>query len=164
MYYQSHENNFFNEDNIRFLSKRYKKPILKEMELFAKDYNLDDFEYVNMDAFETLEYINVLFIKFMSVEIKDRIVYTDKHPKYIIDGKISRIDTDLPQMDVPPPGDVYISDRFSNRVKRRETYLYKRNYDKDEQNFKDGLESFNTKLPDISKNKYKSSESHYFTE
>ena len=164
MFYQSHENNFFNEDNVQFLSKRYNRPILKDMDLFAKNNNLDDFEYVGMDAFETLEYINVLFMKQLSIEVKDRVVYTDKHPKYIIDGKIGRIDTDLPQMDTAPPGDIYISDRFSNRVKKRETYLYKRNYDTDEQNFKDGLQGFNTKMPSLGINKYKSSESHYFSE
>lgn len=162
MFYTSHENNFLNEDNVSYLSTKFNYNIQQKMVEFSKNNKLDDFEYVNMDAFETLEYINKLFIDSEKKEVKDSIIITNKHPKYIIDNLQNRIDTDLPFMDISPPEDIFVSEKFRNSVKKRETYLYKRNYDVNENNFKDSLNSFDKKFNPLSKNKYISSESLFY--
>ena len=73
MFYTSHENNFLNEDNVSYLSTKFNYNIQQKMIDFSKNNKLDDFEYVNMDAFETLEYINKLFIDSEKKEVKDSI-------------------------------------------------------------------------------------------
>lgn len=167
------EKTFLSKQNIKDISAYLGRDSTAEMVKWAKKKSLDDYEYISMDFSETLDFTNKEFIKEHN-SIKE--TYTlnmsmgQKYPKLFIQDGVEYYNVnDWRTHDAQTVQEVFRSNknfRYNNEIKKWETSLYKRNYDR--QFHSEGLRDtreLNTlvrgyKMDDIfEKNPYESSNS-----
>ena len=75
------EQMFMTEENIQYISKKLKTNARNIMENYIKETRLDDYESVTHDFLETLNFINISFIK-NNIQKKEYIMPNmgDKYP------------------------------------------------------------------------------------
>lgn len=130
------EQMFMTEENIQYISKKLKTNARNIMENYIKETRLDDYESVTHDFLETLNFINISFIK-NNIQKKEYIM-PNMGDKYPICKVLGTINTDDPSSygkhDAQYEPDVIISNanfRYDNRI-RWVAGLHRRNYDKSE--------------------------------
>ena len=140
--YVSMTSMFLSIDNINKISNELRNNSEEDMKKWANVKDLDDYESVTMDTYETLSYINKEFIKNHKVKQLD---FGDEegqnYPKYnIYDAAPGHDVNDWRSYDAHVKQEVFVTNsnfRYCNRVKKWETSLYKRHYDTD--NHAEGL-------------------------
>lgn len=107
------------------------------MHNWALHKKLDDYESVRMDYLEALEFANNEFIEeYKPKEVEINTSAGQKFPKYYIAEGVENYNVeDFRHHDAKPLPNVMRSNanfRYGNVIKKWETNLYKRNYDRDE--------------------------------
>ena len=129
------EGMFLSASNIRDITAYIGRDATKEMKDYASHKPLDDYESIQMDYSETLDFINNDFVKKHKNKGYELSMATGQaHPKYYIDEGVERYGVnDFRSHDAQSTQEVHRSNenfRYGNKIKRWETSLYKRNYDR----------------------------------
>lgn len=130
------ERMFLSDSNTRDLTAYLGRDATAEMKTYAAAENLDDYESVQMDYSEALDFVNNKFVK----ERKNKgyelnMSVGQKYPKFYIDEGVERYSVDdFRTHDAQLTQEVQRSNanfRYNNKLKKWETSLYTRNYDRD---------------------------------
>lgn len=165
---------FLSDENIKKLSNYAEKNVKDDMVYFANNNLLDDYESVQGDYMEALDFVNDKFIKSISYTINA--ISTAKGQKYpkgiVLDGVENYTVNDFRTHDAQYTQEVIRSNanfRYNNDIKSWRRSAHVRNYDRNEHEsgLKDTRElntltrSYN--MNNIFKdNPYKSSDSHMY--
>ena len=128
---------FLSKSNIRDMSVYIGRDASEEMKKWTKTKKLDDYESVQMDYSEVLDYINIEFVKAHKKK-SDGVSMQDggKYPKYKITDNVEGYTVDdFRTHDAQYAQEVIRSNenfRYGNRFRKWETSLYKRHYDREE--------------------------------
>jgi hypothetical protein len=131
------EKMFLSNNNIINMSAHIGRPMKNEMIKWAKQNPLDDYESVQGDYTESLDYVNDEFSKMY----KDRSVEINtsagqKYPKYYISDGVEKYTTDdFRKHDAKKLQDVRVSNsnfRYNNKIKSWRLSQHRHYYDKDE--------------------------------
>jgi hypothetical protein len=124
--------------NVKFVSAAIKRNALKDMVKWEKKKDIDDYESVSMSILESLDYINKEFI---TAHRQAQQTYTldmsagQKYPKYYIQEGVERYSpNDFRSHDAQFTQQVFRTNanfRYGNVIKKWETSLYKRHYDRE---------------------------------
>lgn len=133
----SMESIFLSKQNIKKLSASIGRNATKEMVDWTKVKKLDDYESVHMDKSEVLDYLNSEFIKAYKKEPVNVILQDGrKYPKYKIADSVEGYTVDdFRTHDAQFVQEVFRTNenfRYGNRLRKWETGLYKRHYDREE--------------------------------
>jgi len=131
------EKMFLNEFNIKKISEHLGRDVKNEMITWASTQDLDDYESVQMNYIESLDYINIEFSKKHKRKTYESNMATGQnYPKYYISEGVEQYTVnDFRKHDANQLQNIMRSNdnfRYGNKVKPWETSLYKRHYDKDE--------------------------------
>ena len=134
---KSLEKMFLSDQNIRDMTAFIGRDVTDEMRKWVNGRNLDDYESVQMDYSEALDFVNIQFSK----EHKNEGYELDmsrgqNYPKYYIDEGVERYNAeDFRLHDAQYTQETMRSNanfRYNNKFKSWETGLYKRHYDREE--------------------------------
>lgn len=172
--YYSIKDLFLNDTNVNKLSSKLGRDVKSDMIQWTKTYDLDDYESIQMNITETVNFINNQFInKYKETKDGSSNAQGQKYPKYTIKNNTNNYTiNDFRTHDAQFVQEVIRSNknfRHNNKLMPWETGLYKRHYDRDEhglslgnfrelQNEERGYDMKNTYV----KNPYKSSDSILF--
>jgi hypothetical protein len=128
---------FLRRKNVEDLSKKLGRNALTEMRTWVKKFRLDDCESVRSSYAEVLAYLNSKFISEHKADtIEMSLADGRKYPKYYIaDSVEGYFVNDYRAHDAQCTPDVFRTNenfRYGNAIKKWETSLYKRHYDRDE--------------------------------
>ena len=131
---KSLERMFLSDSNIKDVSSYLGRPLKKEMILWASKRKLDDYESVQMDYSEALNFANIEFAKKYKLDdVEINMASGNKFPKYYIQDGVANYDVeDFRKHDAQQVQSVMVSNanfRYGNKFKKWETSLYKRYYD-----------------------------------
>jgi len=134
---KSLEKMFLSDSNVRDLTAYIGRDAATEMKKWASKKNLDDYESVQMDYSEALDFANIEFSKEHKHKGYELNMATGQdYPKYYIDEGVERYNVeDFRMHDAQKTQEVMRSNanfRYGNKFKKWETSLYKRHYDRDE--------------------------------
>ena len=134
---RSLERIFLSKNNIRDLSAYIGRNAGKEMNVWASKNNLDDYESVQMDYTEALDFANNKFAKAHKSDGYELNMSTGQdYPKYYIDEGVERYNVDdFRKHDAQSTQEVMVSNsnfRYDNKFKAWETHMHKRHYDHEE--------------------------------
>lgn len=134
---KSLERMFLSKSNIRDITAYIGRDASAEMEKWASTKNLDDYESVQMDYGEALDFANNEFVKVHKNKAYElNTAVGQDYPKYYIDGGVERYSVnDFRAHDAQFSQEVQRNNsnfRYGNVIKKWETSLYKRHYDRDE--------------------------------
>lgn len=136
---------FLGIQNASWMSHRLGYNALKDMKKWAKENDLDDFESMQMDYSEALDYANKQFIK-TKEEVLDKVTKglaeetfrPDKETKYpkawIPGGTFGYTTADWRNKDAYYEQEVFRTNknfRYSNKIKSWQTHLHTRHVDRD---------------------------------
>lgn len=130
------ERMFLSDTNIRDITAFIGRDATVEMKKWALEKNLDDYESVQMDYSEALDFANREFSK----EHKPKSYELDmsagqKYPKYYIDEGVERYNVnDFRTHDAQRVQEVFRTNknfRYNNKIKSWRTRMHTRNYDRD---------------------------------
>jgi hypothetical protein len=162
---------FLSASNVRDISAFIGRPAKKEMSLWTKQRKLDDYESVQGDFTEALDYVNRQFVKLhKNKPYEFSMASGKKYPKYYIDEGVERYNVnDWRSHDAQYSQEVFRSNanfRYGNKIKQWRIGMHKRHYDREEHEngFRDIRELSNFQrgynMKDIyAPNKYTSSDS-----
>lgn len=131
------EKMFMSDSNIRDITAYIRRDATVEMKRWAIKKNLDDYESVQMDYSEALDFTNNQFVKeHKNKKYELNMAVGQNYPKYYIDEGVERYNAeDFRKHDAQMTQEVIRSNanfRYGNKFKSWETHLYKRHYDRDE--------------------------------
>lgn len=134
---KSLENMFLSDNNIKDVTAFIGRDASMEMKKWAANKNLDDYESVQMDYSEALDFANIEFAKghkHKGYELN--MARGQDYPKYYIEEGVERYNTeDFRLHDAQYTQETMRSNsnfRYDNKFKSWETSLYKRHYDREE--------------------------------
>lgn len=132
------EAEFLHPDNVKLLSSKLKRDVSKEMIGYARHKRLDDSEHLYLGYEEVVRFTNNDFIKTHKLiipEMKSIGNGEKKYPKVKVDGGVGGYNVnDFRVMDAQFTDSIQRSNknfRYGNRIRKWETSLYIRNYDRD---------------------------------
>jgi hypothetical protein len=128
---------FLSKDNMRDISAYLKTDATMIMKSWAAKRNLDDYESVQLDYTEALGFINNEFVAMYEQQNDPKpVTYGQKFPKYRIKGGVEEYSpSDYRSHDAQLTQEVFRSNnnfRYGNKLKKWETSLYTRHYDREE--------------------------------
>jgi hypothetical protein len=126
---------FLHPRNIRDVSQHIGRDATSEMRGWAAVRQLDDYESVQMDYSEALDFANNEFVKkHKNQEYTLDMARGQKYPKFYVDKGVERYNVDdWRTHDAQYTQEVMRSNqnfRYGNVIKKWETSLYTRNYDR----------------------------------
>lgn len=137
---------FLSNRNVSVVSKKLKYYALEDMKKWARENNLDDFESIQLDYSESLDYANKQFIK-TKTDVLDKVtrelsfsetsrpLAEGKYPKaFIPDGTFDHTAVDFRNKDAYYEQEVFRTNanfRYNNKFKSWQTHLHTRQYDRD---------------------------------
>ena len=130
------EKMFLSDSNIRDVTAYLKRDASKEMSEWARTHDLDDYESIQMDYSEALDFANNEFVKVHKNKLYElNMAKGQDYPKYYINEGVERYSVnDFRSHDAQTTQEVHRSNanfRYGNAIKKWETSLYKRHYDRD---------------------------------
>ena len=127
---------FLSSQNIRDVSAYIGRDATSDMKKWSLTHDLDDYESVQMDWSEALDFVNIEFAKGRkNAPYELNMARGQKYPKHYIDEGVERYSVeDWRAHDAQSTQEVMRSNenfRYGNKFKRWEIGLYKRHYDRD---------------------------------
>jgi hypothetical protein len=131
------EKMFLSESNTRGMSGRLRRDADKEMKVWASTKNLDDYESVQMNYSEALDFVNNEFSsKHIQGKSELNMAAGQDYPKYIIEDGVENYNVnDFRTHDAQFVQEVMRSNanfRYGNKIKEWRIGQHKRHYDKKE--------------------------------
>lgn len=134
---KSLEEMFLSDSNIRDVSAYIGRNAREEMREWASKKNLDDYESVQMDYSEALDFANIEFSKqHKNKEYELDMSAGQNYPKYYIDEGVERYNVnDFRSHDAQVTQEIMRSNanfRYNNKIKQWRIGQHKRHYDREE--------------------------------
>jgi hypothetical protein len=131
------EKMFLSDFNVRDISGRMGRNAENEMKIWAASKKLDDYESVQMDYSEALDFANNEFsAKHLRKKPELNMAAGQDYPKYYIEEGVERYDVDdFRTYDAQQVQEVMRSNanfRYGNKIKEWRIGQHKRHYDKEE--------------------------------
>ncbi len=128
---------FLSKSNINDVSAKLGRHAYTEMKQWASSANLDDYESIQMNWNESLDFANNKFVKkYKNKPYELNMSAGQNYPKYYIGEGVERYNVDdWRSHDAQQTQEVFRTNdnfRYGNKFKKWETSLYKRHYDRDE--------------------------------
>jgi hypothetical protein len=129
------EKMFLDKSNIYEISTHIGRDARKDMYIWASKRKLDDYESIRMNYMEVLNFVNIEFYKTHKIDDYEiNMSAGNKYPKYYIESGVEQYKVkDFRIHNTQQLQNVIRSDanfRYGNKIKKWESSLYKRHYDK----------------------------------
>lgn len=127
---------FLSKSNTKEVGSLLGRNANKEMQSWASKQQLDDYESVQLDFSEALDFVNKQFVKdHRNAEYELNMAAGQKYPKHYIDSGVERYNVeDWRTHDAQHTQEVFRSNanfRYNNEIKQWRVGPHKRHYDKE---------------------------------